>query len=374
MFLNHVNVGYDLHSSLINNIKTKEYKEIKKELNHEFSEILSCFTFGIILLGPFNGTIEGYKGFWIYSKESYELLYHNDQNFIKLHGSKEHILIEEFYDCWLFSFKKSNDQLIAEKRKVDLLRGYKHVYFVYPFVSFKPFLDGKTPVLIDLRHNKDLIKEYNILIPTRFQTTYLNQSYFIIKKLYDKTLEMWVFKLDDFKAPPIKVDYDKQSYVSLEENMFFVYSQSERSIQSYNLSSNVKTTIPVSLDCIQKMNKNFVIGGVEQENILKVYTWNSDYKKLIFLESFRLPCNTSSIRFIHPSLSLITFVMYKKSCKTIRIFSKNKRKRLLVIKLSSNNYSMFEGDGISKLYCHYEENNKLMLCIFDFGFSHHKQL
>jgi len=342
------------------------------KVDHDFHNILTGFSLGIILIGPYND--KGYKGFWIYSQSSFDLLYYYNQSFEKIDTFEDRIIIEDSnFVCWLLSFQcffnsKEHLQLQNKTKIFEKTERYQAHIIKTPFISFSE-RKAEDSVLIDIRTGKDILKENDVDIQKGSFLLHSYQNYLVFsKKTYKFPSELCIFKSPNLKKPIYKIESHGIGFY--DQNMCFIRSKTERNspkFDCYDLDSGKKTSVFVPSSNIQLINKNFFIIGV-QYNLYSIYLWNSDYTSLRLLKSIDKCYRFYLLECFYSSLPFYTFMRThdENERHTIWIHSKKNESEIIKIILPKK-HDVVKGDKKSRIFSRIEKNNKFYLHVIDFG-------
>jgi len=355
------------YCSLSKNISSGKYKQTKLKIEHKFERILAHSSLGIILVAPYYGY---YKGFWIYSQTSFDLLYHFNESFQSVKFSDDYLVVKDSaFVFWLLSFQHSFSpkESIQLQNKTKIFEGtsYGYCLFEYPFlVNYGNF----NPILIDVLSGKDLLKENKIQIPDGSHSHIFTREYYAIECPKDeKPDEIWVFQISNLTKTPLKIQVPLYYHDFFDGNMYFVssmVSETLEKIDCYFLDSGKKTTTPILSFNVNLINKRFIIGRTNNKST-EIYRWNSDYTNLTLLETIQ-DCYSLKIDCFHSTLPFFAFVSIFDSTWKIHVFAKKNGKQVAEISVPKKDSKQI-GDEKSRIYSQLKENNTYYLYIIDFA-------
>jgi len=355
---------YPKYSLLYKNISSGRYKTTKIKLDHVCSWIGTDFTLGIICTKSLE---EGPDGFWIYSKTSFELLYHYEGQFIIMKASKGFIILRDYnYNFWLLTFRHSYEpkESIVLEKTTKIIMGETYFRFEYPYFIVGSDIETKFPILINVETGSKLITR-ETFTSYNCQNQHLSQDYciYVCQDHLASPYYFLVFKISNPKVLHLKIDVPNYTNSSLDNNMLFITFDAKedyKTIWSFNLETKEKTVVEAKghINLIDKLL--ITMGDLVSRD---VYVWNSNYTELkrIEVHEFKVLNYYDRLKF-NASLPFILLI----GENGIQIYFSNWK---IACKIPHQTYKDIKTDDDSTIYFLDYEDHHYYLISYDFSIS-----
>jgi len=354
-------INRELYYSLTHNIASGKYTQKEIKIPHKITKIKIWF--GIVLINRSTDNIS----FRIYSKSSLELLYEHKESIQKLDFSGNHMIIEDTEGTFfLLTFEhitqpKESVRLIS-KTKVYENEDLNDYEFCYPFllISYN--------ILIDLRTNKDIVKEHKSLFPKEFTISSINENYMYLEYEEDEELKQyWIYDMNNLKEKSIvktnDIDYD--GVTCLDGNKFFYVEDRGKVtfVNCYHLSKHTKTTCLIKREDVYEVDSTFICFK-KRSGSYDVYKWNDDHTQVMFY--IEISPYSFKVNAFHNLFPCYTFFHGNGAGIKLSIHSKRDAKKLLEIPFTKK-HSLITGDSDKRIFARKIVNKSMYLCVFDFS-------